>query len=99
MAVPKSANNKINPNAKFALDINGNISANEYYIYGENNYKKTKQFVYNSDKNYFNVYDKICDKFCINYNESGELAINMKGLNVKKGINTDLYYQNNILKY
>jgi hypothetical protein len=55
--------NKINPNAKFALDINGNISANEYYIYGENNYKKTKQFVYNSDKNYFNVYDKICDKF------------------------------------
>ena len=89
--------NKINPNAKFALDINGNISANEYYIYGENNYKKTKQFVYNSDKNYFNVYDKICDKFCINYNESGELAINMKGLNVKKGINTDLYYQNNIL--
>ena len=89
--------NKINPNAKFALDINGNISASEYYIYGENNYKKTKQFVYNSDKNYFNVYDKICDKFCINYNESGELAINMKGLNVKKGINTDLYYQNNIL--
>jgi hypothetical protein len=89
--------NKINPDANFALDINGNISANEYYIYAENNYKKAKSFVYNRDKSYYNVYDKICDKYCINYNESGELAINMKGLNVRKGINSDLYYQNNIL--
>ena len=89
--------NKLNPSSNFALDINGNISSVEYYIYADNNYKKTKSFIYNKDKNYFNVFDKLCDKYCINYAESGEFAIDMKGLNVKKGINTDYYFQNNIL--
>jgi hypothetical protein len=80
-----------------ALDVNGNISASEYYVNSGNNYSKTKAFVYNRDKDFFNIYDTACDKFCINYKNSIEEAHNMRGLNVKKGINADFYYQNNIL--
>ena len=89
--------NKLIPDSNLALDVNGNISANEYYVYYGNNYSKTKSFVYNRDKDFYNIYDRACDKFCINYKESREEAHNMKGLNVKKGINSDFYYQNNIL--
>jgi len=89
--------NKLKPDSNMALDINGNISASEYYVNSGNNYSKTKAFVYNRDKDFFNIYDTACDKFCINYKNSIEEAHNMRGLNVKKGINADFYYQNNIL--
>ena len=89
--------NKLKPDSMMALDVNGNVSASEYYVNSGNNYSKTKAFVYNRDKDFFNIYDKACDKFCINYKESREEAHNMRGLNVKKGINADFYYQNNIL--
>jgi len=89
--------NKLKPDSNMALDVNGNISASEYYVNSGNNYSKTKAFVYNRDKDFFNIYDTACDKFCINYKNSIEEAHNMRGLNVKKGINADFYYQNNIL--
>ena len=99
MAIAKSSIgiNKLKPDSNMALDINGNISASEYYVNSGNNYSKTKAFVYNRDKDFFNIYDTACDKFCINYKNSIEEAHNMRGLNVKKGINADFYYQNNIL--
>ena len=89
--------NKLNPDNLFALDIAGNIAANDYYVSQDNNFKRTKNFVYNNGKNFFNLYDTSTDKFCINYNELISFASDMRGLNVKKGINADLYYQNNIL--
>ena len=89
--------NKLNPDNLFALDIEGKIAANEYYVSQDNNFKRTKNFVYNNGKNFFNLYDTSTDKFCINYNELISFASDMRGLNVKKGINADLYYQNNIL--
>jgi hypothetical protein len=89
--------NKLNPDNLFALDIAGNIAANDYYVSQDNNFKRTKNFVYNNGKNFFNLYDTSTDKFCINYNELISFTSDMRGLNVKKGINADLYYQNNIL--
>jgi hypothetical protein len=89
--------NKLNPDNLFALDIGGKIAANDYYVSQDNNFKRTKNFVYNNGKNFFNLYDTSTDKFCINYNELISFASDMRGLNVKKGINADLYYQNNIL--
>ena len=89
--------NKLNPDNLFALDIEGKIAANDYYVSQDNNFKRTKNFVYNNGKNFFNLYDTSTDKFCINYNELISFASDMRGLNVKKGINADLYYQNNIL--
>ena len=89
--------NKLNPDNLFALDIEGKIAANEYYVSQDNNFRRTKNFVYNNGKNFFNLYDTSTDKFCINYNELISFTSDMRGLNVKKGINADLYYQNNIL--
>jgi hypothetical protein len=89
--------NKINPDNLFALDIEGKIAANDYYVSQDNNFKRTRNFIYNNGKNFFNLYDSSTDKFCINYNELISFASDMRGLNVKKGINADLYYQNNIL--
>ena len=54
---------------------------------------KTRSFIYQS-KNFFNIYDSQTDKFCINYDNLTSYASSMKGLNVKRGINTDYYYQN-----
>jgi hypothetical protein len=89
--------NKLNPNNLFALDIEGKIAANDYFVSQDNIFKRTKNFIYNNGKNFFNLYDTSTDKFCINYNELISFASDMRGLNVKKGINADLYYQNNIL--
>ena len=89
--------NKLTPNNMFSLDVNGIVAANDYYISQNNSFKRTKNFAYNNDKNFFNLYDASTDKFCINYNELLSYASDMRGLNVKKGINADLYYQNNIL--
>jgi hypothetical protein len=89
--------NKLNPDNLFALDIVGRIAASDYYVSQDNNFKRTKNFIYNNGKNFFNLYDSSTDKFCINYNELISFASDMRGLNVKKGINADLYYQNNIL--
>jgi hypothetical protein len=89
--------NKLNPDNLFALDIEGRIAASDYYVSQDNNFKRTKNFIYNNGKNFFNLYDSSTDKFCINYNELISFAADMRGLNVKKGINADLYYQNNIL--
>ena len=89
--------NKLIPDNMFSLDINGIVAANDYYVSQNNNFKRTKNFIYNNDKNFFNLYDSTTDKFCINYNELLSFASDMRGLNVKKGINADLYYQNNIL--
>ena len=89
--------NKLIPDNLFSLDVNGAMAANDYYISQNNSFKRTKNFAYNNDKNFFNLYDTLTDKFCINYNELLSFASDMRGLNVKKGINADLYYQNNIL--
>ena len=89
--------NKLIPDNLLSLDVNGAMAANDYYISQNNSFKRTKNFAYNNDKNFFNLYDTSTEKFCINYNELLSFASDMRGLNVKKGINADLYYQNNIL--
>jgi hypothetical protein len=88
--------NKIEARNGYALDVEGGIVANEYYISVDNVPQRAKNFVYQS-KNYFNIYDPTSDKYCVNYNNLTAFASDMRGFNVKRGINADLYYQNNSL--
>jgi hypothetical protein len=85
--------NILNPRNGYSLDVLGNIAATDYYLSINNESHRIKNFIYN-EKNYFNIFDSITDKFCINYNNITSYAIGMKGFNVKKGMNADLYYQN-----
>ena len=85
--------NKYTPKVGYELDVEGNVAARDYYLNVGNEMHKTRSFIYQS-KNFFNIYDSQTDKFCINYDNLTSYASSMKGLNVKRGINTDYYYQN-----
>ena len=85
------------PRQDLHLDIIGKISATEYHISKYDIISKISSFVYNSSKNYFNIFDEDTYKYCINYDNSSSLSSKMRGLNVKEGINADLYYQNDLL--
>ena len=85
--------NKLAARQGFELDINGKTTANEYHMTIGNEMHKIGSFI-SQQKNYFNLSDYSTDKFCINYNTVTANATNMKGLNVKKGINADEYYKN-----
>lgn len=86
------------PRQDLRLDIVGKMSATEYYISKYNIISKISSFVYNNNQNYFNLFNEESYKYCINYDSSASLlSSKMKGLNVKQGINADLYYQNDTL--
>ena len=89
-------NNKI-PRQDLHLDINGKMSATEYYVSNDDVISKMSGFVYNNNKNYFNIYNANTYKYCINYDTTNSYSTKMQGLNVKNGINADLYYQNDKL--
>jgi len=78
------------------LDINGKMSASGYYVSQNNTISKMSGFIYN-DKNYFNIYNTNTYKYCINYDNVTSYSTKMQGLNVKQGINADIYYQNDKL--
>jgi len=88
-------NNKI-PRQDLYLDINGKMSATEYYVSKDEAIAKMSGFVYNT-KNYFNIYNENTFKYCINYDNINSYSAKMQGLNVKNGINSDQYYQNDKL--
>ena len=85
--------NKYAARVGYELDVEGNVAARDYYLTVGNEMHRTRGFIYQS-KNFFNIYDSQTDKFCINYNNLTSYATSMKGLNVKRGINADYYYQN-----
>ena len=85
--------NKLGARVGYELDVEGKVAARDYYLTIGNEMQRTKGFIY-QPKNFFNIYDSQTDKFCINYNNLTSYATNMKGLNVKRGINSDYYYQN-----
>ena len=86
--------NKYAARVGYELDIEGKIAANSYHLTINNEMYRTSSFLY-QQKNFFNLYDSKTDKFCVNYNNLTSYATNMKGFNVKGGINSDKYYQNN----
>lgn len=91
-----SINTKL-PHEGIHLDINGKIAATEYNIYKDDVITKMAGFVYNGYKNYFNIYNENTYKYCINYDNISAYSAKMRGLNVKQGINSDTYYQNDKL--
>jgi hypothetical protein len=82
------------PHEGIHLDINGKIAATDYLLYKDDVLTKMSGFVYNGSKNYFNIYNENTYKYCINYDNIGAYSTKMRGLNVKFGINSDAYYQN-----
>ena len=82
--------NKLGARVGYELDVEGKVAARDYYLTIGNEMQRTKGFIY-QPKNFFNIYDSQTDKFCINYNNLTSYATNMKGLNVKRGINSDYY--------
>ena len=85
------------PHQGIHLDINGKISATNYYIYKDDVITKMSGFVHNNYKNYYNIYNENTYKYCINYDNNNSYTSKMHGFNVKQGINSDLYYQNDQL--
>jgi hypothetical protein len=85
------------PHEGIHLDINGKIAATDYLLYKDDVLTKMSGFVYNGAKNYFNIYNENTYKYCINYDNISAYATKMRGLNVKQGINSDAYYQNDKL--
>jgi len=85
------------PHQDIHLDVNGKISAADYYIYKDDVITKMAGFIHNNYKNYFNIYNENTYKYCINYDNNNSYTSKMHGFNVKKGINSDLYYQNDNL--
>ena len=85
------------PHEGILLDINGKIAATDYLLYKDDVLTKMSGFVYNGAKNYFNIYNENTYKYCINYDNISAYATKMRGLNVKQGINSDAYYQNDKL--
>ena len=86
--IPRQADGK-----DLHLDIIGKMSATGYYVSQDNAIAKMSGFIYN-DKNYFNIYNTNTYKYCINYDNVSSYSTKMRGLNVKEGINADMYYQN-----
>jgi hypothetical protein len=82
------------PHEGIHLDIKGKIAATDYLLYKDDVLTKMSGFVYNGSKNYFNIYNENTYKYCINYDNIGAYSTKMRGLNVKFGINSDAYYQN-----
>ena len=91
-----SVNRKL-PHDGVHLDVNGKISGTEYFIYRDDVITKMSAFVYNGAKNYFSIYNENTYKYCINYDNISTYSAKLQGLNVKKGINSDIYYQNDKL--
>ena len=86
------------PREDLRLDIVGKMCATEYYVSKYNVISKISSFIYDNNKNYFNLFNEETYKYCINYDSSASmLSSKMKGLNVKQGVNADLYYQNDTL--
>ena len=85
------------PHEGIHLDINGKIAATDYLLYKDDVLTKMSGFVYNGIKNYFNIYNENTYKYCINYDNISAYSTKMRGLNVKQGINSDAYYQNDKL--
>ncbi len=86
------------PRQDLRLDIVGKMCATEYSVSKYNIISKISSFIYDNNKNYFNLFNEETYKYCINYDSSASmLSSKMKGLNVKQGINADLYYQNDTL--
>jgi hypothetical protein len=85
------------PHQGIHLDVNGKLSATDYYVYKDDVITKMAGFVHNPYKNYFNIYNENTYKYCINYDNITAYASKMQGLNVKQGINSDKYYQNDKL--
>ena len=85
------------PHEGIHLDINGKIAATDYYLYKDDVITKMSGFVHNSYKNYYNIYNDNTYKYCINYDNLTSYSAKMRGLNVKFGINSDAYYQNDKL--
>uniref|UniRef100_A0A6C0L7X3 Peptidase S74 domain-containing protein n=1 Tax=viral metagenome TaxID=1070528 RepID=A0A6C0L7X3_9ZZZZ len=91
-----SINTKL-PHEGIHLDINGQIAATDYNIYKDDVLTKMSGFVYNGYRNYFNIYNEETYKYCINYDNISSYSTKMRGFNVKYGINSDEYYQNDKL--
>jgi hypothetical protein len=91
-----SINTKL-PHEGIHLDINGQIAATDYNIYKDDVLTKMSGFVYNGYRNYFNIYNEDTYKYCINYDNISSYSTKMRGFNVKYGINSDEYYQNDKL--
>jgi hypothetical protein len=89
-------NNKI-PRKDLHLDINGKIAATDYYVSKDNLINKMSGFIQNNIKDYFNIYNENIYKYCINYDSISSYSSKMQGLNVKHGINSDAYYQDDKL--
>ena len=87
-------NNKL-PRADLHLDIKGKIAATDYYVSKDDTISKMSGFI--NKKDYFNIYNENISKYCINYDSISSVSSKMKGLNVKNGINSDAYYQNDKL--
>jgi len=86
------------PREDLRLDIVGKMCATEYSVSKYNIISKISSFIYDKNKNYFNLFNEETYKYCINYDSSASmLSSKMKGLNIKQGVNADLYYQNDSL--
>jgi hypothetical protein len=84
------------------LDVIGDILCTDLYIRKNNIIYKTAQFYYNNDTIY--LYDQKIKKICLNFINTANTNVDLKGLNVYGGINsTHGYFDNNIkietLKY
>jgi hypothetical protein len=85
-------------NPQYELDVAGHIACEEVFVRRNSTPYKAANFLYSNDqtKRYFNIYDPLSDRYCINYNYITSTR-DLKGFNVRKGINADAYYENNIL--
>ena len=89
-------NNK-SPRGDYHLDIKGKIAATDYYLSNDTIITKMSGFIKSNIKDYFNIFNENVYKYCINYDSISSVSSQMRGLNVKRGINSDAYYQDNIL--
>ena len=74
--------NKLAAKTGFALDVNGNVAADDYYLTYNNEMQRTKGFIY-QQKNFFNIYDSQTNKFCVNYNNLTSYASSMQIYTIK----------------
>ena len=89
--------NKKIPDSNLQLDINGKIAATEYYLSKDNIISRISGFIEYNGKDFFNIFNENTYKYCINYNTGSLYSQEMRGFNVKYGINSDAYYLNNKL--
>ena len=92
-------------NPQYALDVRGDILCNDIYVNQNNTVSKSVLFVLkkasfmpvnDKSQDFYYLYDKDgVTNYCININDKA--GIELKGLNVKKGINSiNGYYDNNV---